>query len=82
MVCIQLYLANDEVLDMDGSGTINFEEFLHGTLRLRQLEISFHGQVKQLSKSCGPAVGGEGDEKALFKRLWPLRLTFNTCGLG
>ncbi|CAK9044268.1 unnamed protein product [Durusdinium trenchii] len=23
-----------EVLDMDGSGTINFEEFLHGTLRL------------------------------------------------
>lgn len=23
-----------EVLDMDGSGTINFDEFLHGTLRL------------------------------------------------
>ena len=22
-----------EVLDMDGSGTINFDEFLHGTLR-------------------------------------------------
>ena len=37
MFCYYIILRvlgdDPEVLDMDGSGTINFDEFLHGTLR-------------------------------------------------